>query len=152
TNDAYHMTAPRADGADAARAITLALSDSGLTASDIDYVSAHATGTPLGDAAEACALLRGLGSRGRDVHVSGTKGLHGHALGASGAIEAAITVLALARGFLPGTTNLRSPDQDCRLNLVPAEGIDVSVRAAISTSFGFGGANAALVLRAMQPD
>jgi 3-oxoacyl-[acyl-carrier-protein] synthase II len=146
SNDAYHMTAPRPDGAEAARAVSIALQDAGLLAEQIGYVNAHATGTPLGDAAEACALRRALGPHGQVVPVSGTKGLHGHALGASGAIETAITALALRNGFLPGTANLVEPDVDVPLNLVGPRGVEESAEYAISTSFGFGGANAALVI------
>lgn len=145
TNDAFHMTAPRPDGSEAARAMTLAMGDAGIRPDDVDYINAHATGTPLGDAAECCAIRRALGPHGKLVPVSGTKGLYGHALGASGAIEAAITALALARGYLPGTANLQEPGQDCPLSLVPPRGESRCIRRAMSTSFGFGGANSALV-------
>jgi 3-oxoacyl-[acyl-carrier-protein] synthase II len=147
TNDAYHMTAPRPDGSEAGRAVALCLRDAGISASAVDYVNAHATGTPLGDVAEGCALRRGLGVRGRQVPVSGTKGLYGHALGASGAIEAAITALAIDRSFLPGTTNLASADATCGLCLLPPEGRAAQPEWALSTSFGFGGTNAALMFR-----
>jgi len=146
TNDAFHMTAPRPDGSEAARAVCLALQEAGTRPEEIDYVNAHAAGTPLGDEAEACALRSALGRRGATVPVSGTKGLYGHALGASGAIETAITALALAHGFLPGTTNLEEPLSACQLSLLPPAGRKVAARRALTTSFGFGGANAALVL------
>ncbi|PZR99512.1 MAG: beta-ketoacyl-[acyl-carrier-protein] synthase II [Chloroflexi bacterium] len=150
TNDAYHMTAPRPDGSEAARAIQLALTDGAVSAGDVDYINAHATGTPLGDAAESRAIRCALGPSGRAVPVSGTKGLYGHALGASGAIEAAITAMAIDRGFLPGTTNLSRQARDCRLNLVPACGREAFVERALSTSFGFGGSNSALVFQSVR--
>ncbi|GAC1626044.1 MAG: beta-ketoacyl-ACP synthase II [Chloroflexota bacterium] len=145
TNDAYHMTAPRPDGSEAARAISLALCDAKTRPDTVGYINAHATGTPLGDAAESCAIRRALGTSGRQVAVSGTKGLYGHALGASGAIEAGITAIALHDGFLPGNINLVEPEFDCPLNLLPPKGEYRHVDRALSTSFGFGGTNSALV-------
>lgn len=145
SNDAFHMTAPRPDGRDAARAITVALADARLASDAIGYVNAHASSTPLNEPAEAAALRRALGAHGASVPVSGTKGLHGHALGATGAIEAAITALALDRSMLPGTCNLETIDAEIGLNVL-ADARDAGVDAALSTSFGFGGMNAALVL------
>lgn len=145
SNDAYHMTAPRPDGRDAARAITAALDDAALPADRIGYVNAHGSSTPLNELAEARAIRTALGPGAGDVPVSGTKGLYGHALGASGAVEAAITALALRHERLPGTCNLVEPDPEIDLALLTdarAERVD----AALSTSFGFGGMNAALVL------
>ncbi|HLJ68200.1 MAG TPA: beta-ketoacyl-ACP synthase II [Chloroflexota bacterium] len=146
SNDAFHMTAPRPDGSDATRAIELALQDAGTPAARLGYVNAHATGTPLGDRAESCAIRRALGESGGTVPVSGTKGAFGHALGASGAIEAAVTALALDRARLPGTVNLCSPDPACDLNLLSPDGLAAQVDYALSCSFGFGGSNAALLL------
>lgn len=146
SNDAYHMTAPRPDGSEAARAVCAALTGARVAVDEVEYINAHATGTPLGDIAESCALNRVLGARSARVPVSSTKGVYGHALGASGAIEGAITALALHHGFLPGTTNLIRVEDECRLNLLPPRGLQASAGMAISTSFGFGGVNAALVL------
>jgi 3-oxoacyl-[acyl-carrier-protein] synthase II len=146
SNDAYHMTAPRPEGSDGARAIRMALETASIDACDVEYVNAHATGTPLGDRAESRAIRCALGPAGDRVPVSGTKGLYGHALGASGAIEAAITALALRCGHLPGTLNLQHVDDECSLSVLPPDGRDASVGCALTTSFGFGGANAALVL------
>lgn len=146
SNDGYHMTAPRPDGHEAARAIRTALQRARIRSEDIGYVNAHATGTPLGDEAEARALRLALGTSGERVPVSGTKGLYGHALGASGAIEIAITALAMQRGFLPGTLNLQAPDVGCPVTVIPPAGMCRRVEYALSTSFGFGGANAALAL------
>lgn len=145
SNDAFHMTAPRPDGSEAARAIGEALRDARVAPNEVGYVNAHATGTPLGDPAEANALGRAFAGHVADIRASSTKGLYGHALGASGAIEAAITALAMYHGFLPGTANLRRQDPLCPLNLLDPAGLEVTVNAAVSTSFGFGGVNAALV-------
>ncbi len=144
SNDAYHMTAPRPDGREAARAIGVALADATLEPEAIGYVNAHASSTPLNELAETRALQRALGPTATGVPVSGTKGLYGHALGASGAIEAAITVLALHHGLLPGTCNLVDPDPACDLNLLK-HAVEREVDVALSTSFGFGGMNAALL-------
>ena len=146
TNDAHHMTAPRPDGRDAARAVTLALRDGAVDPDAVGYVNAHASSTQLNELAEARALHASLGARAASVPVSGTKGLYGHALGASGAIEAAITAMALDRGMLPGTCNLHRPDSRIQLNVL-ADACPARPEVALSTSFGFGGMNAALVLR-----
>jgi 3-oxoacyl-[acyl-carrier-protein] synthase II len=145
TNDAHDMLAPRPDGSEAARAVRLALDEAGLAANDVDYVNAHASATPIGDRAEACAIRCALGT---DVPVSGTKGLYGHPLGASGAIEAAICALAISWGWLPGTTNLARPDADNALNLIGPDGLSAQPKTVVSNAFGFGGINAALVLAA----
>ena len=146
SNDAYHMTAPKPNGAEAQRAMAQALSSGGLHASDIGYVNAHASSTPMNDGRESQSLRSVLGPTANDVLVSGTKPFYGHALGASGAIEVGITAMALRRGWLPPTLNLENPDDECDLNYVVGEGVDVSVKAAMSTSFGFGGINAVVAL------
>ncbi|MBL8982904.1 MAG: beta-ketoacyl-ACP synthase II [Gemmatimonadetes bacterium] len=146
TNDAHHMTAPRPDGSQAARAMRLALADAGVAPGEIDYVNAHGSATPLNDPTETLAIKQVLGERARTVPVSGTKGYHGHALGASGAIEAAICALALQRRWVPPTVNLDAPDDACDLDHVPATGRELDVQRVISNSFGFGGINAALVM------
>jgi 3-oxoacyl-[acyl-carrier-protein] synthase II len=145
SNDAYHMTAPRPDGRDAARAITAALTDGAVGPERIGYVNAHASGTPLNEPAEARAIHAAFGVLASRIPVSGTKGLYGHALGASGAVEAAITAMALERGVLPGTCNLVDPDPTIDLDLV-VDARSQQVDAALTNSFGFGGMNAALVL------
>ena len=149
TNDAHHMTAPRPDASQAARAMQLALDDAELGAGEIEYVNAHGSSTPLNDSTETAAIKRVLGERAYQVPVSGTKGYYGHALGASGAIEAAICALALEREWLPPTVNLAQPDAACDLDYVPASGRNTRVEHLISNSFGFGGINAALVMRRM---
>jgi 3-oxoacyl-[acyl-carrier-protein] synthase II len=148
STDAHHLTAPLPSGEAAAQAVVTALADGGLDPSEIGYVNAHASSTPLNELAEAKALRLSLGAQAAGVPVSGTKGLYGHALGASGAMEAAITVLALCHGMLPGTCNLRTLDPQIRLNVL-GQPLGVRPAAALSTSFGFGGMNAALALRAV---
>jgi 3-oxoacyl-[acyl-carrier-protein] synthase II len=145
TNDAHHMLAPLPDGREAARTMALALDEAGVSAASVDYVNAHASSTPLGDRAEACAIGSVVGSA---VPVSGTKGLYGHPLGASGAIETAISALAIKRGFIPGTTNLVRPDPENVLNLIGPRGLEQRPRIVLNNAFGFGGINAALVLAA----
>jgi 3-oxoacyl-[acyl-carrier-protein] synthase II len=150
TSDAHHMVQPRADGLEAARATSIALADAGVAPGEIDYVSAHASSTPIGDVAEARALARALGERAASVPVSGTKALYGHPLGASGAIEAAICALAIRDGWAPPTVNLEAPDAETA-GLLPGllrEGRSGTYRRVLSTSFGFGGLNAAIVLGA----
>jgi 3-oxoacyl-[acyl-carrier-protein] synthase II len=147
STDAYHLTAPLPSGEAAAAAVSAALGEAGFAADEIGYVNAHASSTPLNEIAEARALHLALGPAAGTVPVSGTKGLYGHALGASGAIEAAITVMALHRGLLPGTCNLRVLDPALDLTVL-VEPRAARPMAALSTSFGFGGMNAALVLRA----
>jgi 3-oxoacyl-[acyl-carrier-protein] synthase II len=148
STDAYHLTAPLPSGEAAAAAITTALADAGVAGGEIGYVNAHASSTQLNELAEAKALHLALGDHARTVPVSGTKGLYGHPLGASGAIEAAITIMALRHGQLPGTCNLVNLDERCELNVL-GKPLAASPQVALSTSFGFGGLNAALVFRAV---
>jgi 3-oxoacyl-[acyl-carrier-protein] synthase II len=147
TNDAHHMTAPRPDGAQAARSMQMALDDAHIAASEIDYVNAHGSSTPLNDTTETLAIKKVFGDRAYDLQVSGTKGYYGHALGASGAIEAAICSLALQHEWLPPTVNLAVADSACDLDYIPRTGRENRVEHVLSNSFGFGGINAALVLR-----
>jgi 3-oxoacyl-[acyl-carrier-protein] synthase II len=148
TSDAFHMTAPRPDGVQAARAMRVALETAGVNPSEVDYVNAHGSSTPLNDATESRVIREVLGEDADRVVVGGTKGYHGHALGATGALEAAVTVLALARGWVPPTLNLEEPGEGCDLPYVTGAGHTGTFRAAISNSFGFGGINAALVFGA----
>jgi 3-oxoacyl-[acyl-carrier-protein] synthase II len=146
TNDAYHMSAPHPSGAAAARAIDLALRDAGLHPQDIEYINAHGSSTPLNDKAETLAIKQVFGEHARRIPISGTKGLYGHPLGASGAIEAAIGALSLAHDYLPPTVNYEVPDPECDLDYLPNVGRVAHVRHLLSNSFGFGGINACLVL------
>lgn len=145
SNDAYHMTAPLPSGRQAARAIAVALHEAGLAPDVIGYVNAHASSTPLNDRTETLAIKEALGAHGQRVPVSGTKGLHAHALGATGAIEAGICALAIERDFLPATANLAQPSSDCDLNYIRGAGEARAVDYVLSNSFGFGGINAALI-------
>jgi 3-oxoacyl-[acyl-carrier-protein] synthase II len=150
TSDAHHMVQPRPDGREAARAIGLALQDAGVSASEVDYVNAHASSTPLGDVAEARALALALDGRAAGVPVSGTKALYGHPLGASSALEASICSLAIRDGWAPGTANLETVDPAVA-ELTPgvlSDGRPGRYDRVLSTSFGFGGLNAALVFGA----
>jgi 3-oxoacyl-[acyl-carrier-protein] synthase II len=148
TSDAHHMVQPRADGTEAARAASIALADAGVDPDEVDYVNAHASSTPIGDLAEARAIALALGPRAATVPVSGTKAMYGHPLGASGAIEAAICALTIRDGWAPATVNLVEPDPEV-IALLPGllrAGRDGDYRRVLSTSFGFGGLNAAIVL------
>ncbi|WP_336771978.1 beta-ketoacyl-[acyl-carrier-protein] synthase family protein [Paenibacillus sp. MMO-58] len=145
TNDAHHMSAPLPTGAQAARALKLALSSADMSPDDVSYVNAHGSSTLLNDVTESKVIRSVFGSR--PVAVSGTKGLYGHPLGASGAIEAAITLLSLNQGWLPPTTNLNDPDPEAEIDLVSRQAREVKAEAAISNSYGFGGVNAVLAFR-----
>lgn len=148
TNDAHHMTAPLPGGAQAARAMQQALTRADVAPTDVDYINAHASSTPLNDPTEVDAMRTVFGDALSNVWISGTKGYHGHALGASGAIEAVICMLALQDGWLPPTVNLDVPDAACAVRHVPKGGISASPQVVMSNSFGFGGINASLVFRA----
>jgi 3-oxoacyl-[acyl-carrier-protein] synthase II len=147
TNDAYHMTAPLPDGRQAARAMRLALEDADAAPTDVQYVNAHGSSTPLNDRTETLAIKQIFGDHAQRIPVSGTKGYYGHALGASGAIEIAICSLAMERSWLPPTVNLTEADDGCDLDYLPGTGRAERVDCVMSNSFGFGGINAALLLR-----
>ncbi|MFI5245249.1 MAG: beta-ketoacyl-ACP synthase II [Gemmatimonadales bacterium] len=147
TNDAHHMTAPLPTGAQAARAMRLALDDAHLTPGEIGYINAHGSSTPLNDPSETTAIKLVFGDHAHRIPVSGSKGYYGHALGASGAFEAAICSLSLDSEWIPPTLNLDVPDPACDLDYVPRAGRTARVEHVISNSFGFGGINAVLVFR-----
>jgi 3-oxoacyl-[acyl-carrier-protein] synthase II len=147
TNDAHHMTAPRPDGRQAARAMRSALAEAHVSPEEVGYINAHGSSTPLNDPTETSSIKQVFGDQAYRVPLSGTKGYYGHALGASGAIEAAICALAARRGWLPPTVNLETPDPACDLPQVTGEGRDLAPEVLLSNSFGFGGINAALVFR-----
>ncbi|GAC1365571.1 MAG: beta-ketoacyl-ACP synthase II [Herpetosiphon sp.] len=144
TNDAYHMTAPRPDGREAARAINLALSEARLAPTDIGYINAHASSTALNDATETRAIRLALGSAADHIPISGTKGYHGHSFGASGSIEAAVCMLALGEDLLPYTLNLEQPSPECDLPIIQHRHLRTHVDYMLSNSFGFGGINTTL--------
>ncbi|MCU1277015.1 MAG: hypothetical protein JWM53_561 [bacterium] len=146
TADAHHMTAPHPEGEGAARAMRMALDDARLSADAIGYVNAHGTGTPHNDAAETLAIKSVLGARAPSVPVSSIKSMVGHTLGAAGAIEAAASVLSLARGFVPPTVHLRTPDPAFGLDYVPGTAREAQIEALLSNSFAFGGNNTVLAM------
>ena len=147
SGDAYHMTSPPEDGRGAAAAMQQALTDAGLNASDIGYINAHGTSTEAGDLAESLAIQSVFGSSASDLAVSSTKSMIGHLLGAAGAVEAVLTILAIRDDVAPPTINLDSPGAGCDLNYVPHTAQERVIRHAISNSFGFGGTNATLVMQ-----
>jgi len=150
TGDAYDIVQPRADGEGAARAMAIAIKQSGIQPEEMDYINAHGTSTPLGDKAETAAIKRVFGEHATShkLAVSSTKSMTGHLLGAAGAIEAAVAVMAIERNVLPPTINLEDPDPDCDLNYVPNKAIhNAKVDIVMSNSFGFGGHNCSLVFK-----
>jgi 3-oxoacyl-[acyl-carrier-protein] synthase II len=147
-NDAYLMAAPRPDGSRAADCIRAAIASADLSATDIDHVNAHASSTPLNDTTESKAIRAALGAHADAVPVTGTKPYHGHALGASGAIEIAIACLTLRDAWIPPTLNFGSPGEGCDLDYVIGAGRDAKLKAIVSNSFGFGGINAVVVVTA----
>ena len=147
TGDAFHLTEPDETGEPAARAISRALADAEVDPSEVDYINAHGTSTPLGDAMETRAIKLALGDRATKVMVSSSKSIFGHCLGAAGALEAAATILSMEVGKVPPTINLEKPDPECDLDYVPNIARDAQVKVAVSNSFGFGGHNSAIVIR-----
>ena len=145
TSDGAHIAAPHPEGRGLLTAVRGALAQAAIDPADVDLVSAHGTATPLNDRIETLAIKEVFGERARRIPVSGTKGMHAHALGASGAVEAAIASLSIHKGWVPSTTNLREPDPECDLDYVPGAGRRATVRTVLSNSFGFGGTNACLV-------
>jgi 3-oxoacyl-[acyl-carrier-protein] synthase II len=147
TGDAFHITSPDESGDGGERAMRTALQRSGLDASEIDYVNAHGTSTPAGDEIEVRAVERVLGNAAANTHLSSTKSAIGHLLGAAGSVEAIFCALAIRDGVIPPTLNLDNPSFETPINLTPHKAVKKTVRAALSNSFGFGGTNAALVLK-----
>ncbi len=147
TADAFHITAPAPDGEGMARCMKMALDDAGVAPEEVEYINAHGTSTDLNDRFETQAIKTVFGDHAYKVAVSSTKSMTGHLLGGAGGVETAFTVLAIERGILPPTINYETPDPDCDLDYVPNVCRRAEVRTALSNSFGFGGTNAALVLR-----
>jgi 3-oxoacyl-[acyl-carrier-protein] synthase II len=148
SSDARHITEPDPSGVNPARAMTMAFGDASVAPDEIDYINAHGTSTPLGDAAETRVIKLALGEENaRKTPVSSTKGATGHCLGAAGAVEAMFSILAIHRGLLPPTINYDEPDPECDLDYIPNESREADVRTAVSNSFGFGGHNATVVFR-----
>ena len=147
SGDAHHVTAPANDGAGAARAMKMALQRSELNQEDVDYINAHGTSTPLGDAIELEAVKRVFGDSAYSLSMSSTKSAIGHLLGAAGAVETIFSVLAIRDNVVPPTLNLDNPSDGCDIDLIPHNMKERSVRVAMSNSFGFGGTNATLIFR-----
>jgi 3-oxoacyl-[acyl-carrier-protein] synthase II len=147
SGDAHHITAPPEDGEGARLAMSNALKDAAMNPSEVTYINAHATSTPLGDRAETFAMKRAFGDHARKVAVSSTKSMTGHLLGAAGVVEAIFSLLAIRDGIVPPTINLHKPDPDCDLDYVPNTARKMKVDVALSNSFGFGGTNGSVIFR-----
>jgi 3-oxoacyl-[acyl-carrier-protein] synthase II len=147
SSDAYHIAAPPEDGEGGARAMKLALQDSGLLPDDVDYVNAHGTSTPLNDKCETQAIKTVFGDHARALAISSSKSMTGHLLGAAGGIESVFTALSVANQIAPPTINLNDPSPECDLDYVPNVARKMNIRAAISNSFGFGGTNAVVMMK-----
>ncbi len=146
TSDAYHVSAPAADGVGAIKAIRQALAEAGLTAADVDYINAHGTSTPLNDKVETLAVKGALGEHAYHIPMSSTKSMTGHLLGATGALEAVLCLKAIETGIIPPTINYGTPDPECDLDYVPNQPRSASVDVAMTNAFGFGGHNSVLIL------
>ena len=147
SGDAYHVTAPREDGDGARRCMLNAMKNASLNPSDIEYVNAHGTSTPLGDVAEATAVKAAFGDHAKKLMVSSTKSMTGHLLGAAAGIEAVFTILAMKHGIIPPTINLHKQDPAVDLDLVPNTARQIKVNTVMSNSFGFGGTNSTLIFK-----
>ncbi|MER0215623.1 MULTISPECIES: beta-ketoacyl-ACP synthase II [Nitrosomonas] len=147
--DAFHMTAPCDDGEGAARCMTNALKNAGINTTEVDYINAHGTSTPLGDIAETIAVKRCFGEHSSKLAVSSTKSMTGHLLGAAGGVEAVFSVLAIHQHIAPPTINLVNQDPQCDLDFIPNTARDMNIKVALSNSFGFGGTNGTLVFRSV---
>ncbi len=149
TADAYHMSAPLPGGEGASRCMGMAMKHAKVNPEDIDYINAHGTSTPVGDICETKAVKHAFGEHAKGLLVSSTKSMTGHLLGAAGAVEMAASVLAMRDGIVPPTINLDNPDPECDLDYVPHRAREKKVRVAISNSFGFGGHNSSVVIKAL---
>ena len=147
TGDAHHITAPAPGGEGAIRSMSLCIKDAGLTPTDVDYINAHGTSTPYNDKSETEAIKAVFGEHARKLHISSTKSMTGHLLGAAGAIEAVATIMSTYHDIMPPTINYEFPDPECDLNYVPNHAIEKTVNVAISNTFGFGGHNASLLFK-----
>jgi len=147
TEDAYHLVAPEPNGEGAARAICQSLADAAMSPEEIDYIVTHGTGTPLNDVSETRAIKRAFGYHAYRLLASSNKSMLGHMLGAAGAISTVVAVMAMQEGIIPPTINLEKADPECDLDYVPLQSRAATINAAMVNAFGFGGQNAALILR-----
>lgn len=147
TSDAFHLTQPHPDGDGAARTVRQALARAGIDPAEVHYINAHGTSTLLNDRVETTVIKEIFGERAKQIPVSATKSMIGHAIGAAGSIEAVVTVLALHHGIIPPTINLTQPDPECALDYVPNTARTVALRMAMTNSFGFGGHNSVIIFR-----
>ena len=147
TCDAFHITSAHPDGTGAAQAMTAALNSAGLNPENVDYINAHGTSTPVNDPIESNAIKAALGDHAYRTPVSSTKSMTGHAIGAAGALEAMICVIAMDEGIIPPTINLDNPDPECDLDYVPHEARSANLDVVMSNSFAFGGQNCVLIFR-----
>lgn len=150
TDDAHHISAPAENGAGAAMSMKLALENANLNVTDIEYINAHGTSTPLNDKSETAAIKTVFGEQAYNIPVSSTKSMTGHLLGASGAVEAVFSIKAMLEGVLPATINYETPDPECDLDYIPNQKRNIKPRHVMSNSFGFGGHNATLVFSTFQ--
>jgi 3-oxoacyl-[acyl-carrier-protein] synthase II len=147
TSDAHHITAPHPDGEGAFRCMSMAVEDAGIKLSEVGYINAHGTSTPLGDIGETKAIKRAFGEHAKNLYVSSTKSMTGHLLGAAGGIETIFCAMALHTGVIPPTINLENQDPECDLNYVPNKSVKADLKYALNNSFGFGGTNSSMVLK-----
>jgi 3-oxoacyl-[acyl-carrier-protein] synthase II len=147
SGDAYHITSPPEDGEGARLAMANALKDAAINPSEVQYLNAHATSTPLGDRAETIAMKRAFGDHAKRMAVSSTKSMTGHLLGAAGVVEAIFSILAIRDQVAPATINYQTPDPDCDLDYVPNTARQMKIDTVLSNSFGFGGTNGSLIFR-----
>ena len=147
TDDAYHITQPSQGGVGAILAMKNAIIDAGLNLEDVDYINAHGTSTPFNDKTESSAIMTLFGDHANKLKVSSTKSMIGHALGASGALEAAACVQAIQHNILPPTINYTTPDPECPLDYIPNKALSKNVNVTMSNSFGFGGHNSVIVIK-----
>lgn len=152
TSDAFHITQPDENGEGAARAMARAMAQAGIEPREIGYLNAHGTSTPMNDKLETVAIKRAFGDHAKRVAISSTKSALGHLLGAAGAVEAAISIMAMQHGVLPPTVNYETPDPECDLDYIPNIARKAEVDAVMTNSLGFGGHNASLVFRRYRPD
>ena len=147
SSDAYHMTAPHPDGLGVMAVMRNCLENAGLKPEDVDHINTHGTSTPLGDVAELKAITEVFGDHAKNININSTKSMTGHLLGAAGAVEAIFSIKAITDGIAPPTINLDEPGEGCDLDYVPNTARSMTIDAAISNSFGFGGTNASLVFK-----